>query len=875
MTTNRTPAKKIASFTALMVMLLFYLTPFTADVSATNHIPSAPVCDPWPTETNEVLECSYYFGTQPTTPGQGAVNPVCDPLPEDPIAILECNSISGTQPTTPGGSYIRNRAQINLGPGVFPDVAWKDGRLWIAVKELTNRVILYSASPDLKDLKTERIFSFSNPDNSFPRLSVQGNVLWLAYRDGLDLRLWRSDADSEENLGRAYGNDPVALGNGYVAWQKSNFQVVRRNLSGGETVDVKEGRPTGVSRVLPDGAVKLIDEDRLAFAGYTRPWWAGDLVVAEGLETGLIVRLYGNPDSDMTLFDSEESFTPHAATDGAGLYAVATWGKPGVRIAVIAAPVCNPLPEDPIEILECNYYSNQPGGSEYRPGSNPSDPIIIDELNANVAGWVYAAYSEKSDSLLLVSQQNLGNDRFRIVGLFVDPNTLQPKGSVFRIDSDDESYHGLPKVTYGPEDDIYLVTWEDTRPCGQKCRSIYGRLISGNGSLIGSSDFAINSGEAFLSDVVYDPNNKRFVVGYERAIVFFRTVDLQGNVSSEYKVVDSFPYQGQMGVAVNTNKNEYWFAYATVYTTVGADQDCCEDDRIFFSRVNAETMQVIGQPVQLSKTRLGRLAIQGARIAYSPDDGAAVAIWKEANREGLAVGTWGRTIYDDGTMSEDYPVINARLLPFSSAYASGSISYNPWTQTFMVTSGDWDGNAWTTELSADGFIYAHELALSVKVASAPGFLARLLGIKVAQAADPGSYNLTHAITPFGLVTFASQNYSQLVATTYYSPNATGPGTNQPPYNPPVLTSDTTGVSKLVSKLYVWALGAAAILALLYMVFGGYLIITAAGNAQQASKGREYITSSIIGLAILISSYLILSTINPDLADFNLDSINIQ
>jgi hypothetical protein len=83
------------------------------------------------------------------------------------------------------------------------------------------------------------------------------------------------------------------------------------------------------------------------------------------------------------------------------------------------------------------------------------------------------------------------------------------------------------------------------------------------------------------------------------------------------------------------------------------------------------------------------------------------------------------------------------------------------------------------------------------------------------------------------------------------------------------------LGKCVNQVYLWSLGIAGVLALLMIVLGGYYVLTAAGNAAQASKGKSYIWSSLIGIVILLGAYLILTTINPDLTRFNinLDSIN--
>ncbi len=49
-------------------------------------------------------------------------------------------------------------------------------------------------------------------------------------------------------------------------------------------------------------------------------------------------------------------------------------------------------------------------------------------------------------------------------------------------------------------------------------------------------------------------------------------------------------------------------------------------------------------------------------------------------------------------------------------------------------------------------------------------------------------------------------------------------------------------------------------AVLFIVFGGYLYITAAGNDEQAEKGRKVLTNSIIGLVVIIMSSAIIAIV---------------
>jgi type IV secretory pathway VirB2 component (pilin) len=92
-------------------------------------------------------------------------------------------------------------------------------------------------------------------------------------------------------------------------------------------------------------------------------------------------------------------------------------------------------------------------------------------------------------------------------------------------------------------------------------------------------------------------------------------------------------------------------------------------------------------------------------------------------------------------------------------------------------------------------------------------------------------------------------------------------------NPCVTSYDSLGnrlpgnLGRCINQIYLWALAVAAILAVLGVIAGGYQLMTASGNAQQASEGKERFLAAAIGLGILFTAYIVLNTINPDLVDF--------
>lgn len=65
----------------------------------------------------------------------------------------------------------------------------------------------------------------------------------------------------------------------------------------------------------------------------------------------------------------------------------------------------------------------------------------------------------------------------------------------------------------------------------------------------------------------------------------------------------------------------------------------------------------------------------------------------------------------------------------------------------------------------------------------------------------------------------------------------------------------------ITKLIIdWALYLAAIVAVIFIIYGGFLYITSAGNATQAGNGRATLVNALIGLAMVVLSYIIVQIV---------------
>lgn len=81
----------------------------------------------------------------------------------------------------------------------------------------------------------------------------------------------------------------------------------------------------------------------------------------------------------------------------------------------------------------------------------------------------------------------------------------------------------------------------------------------------------------------------------------------------------------------------------------------------------------------------------------------------------------------------------------------------------------------------------------------------------------------------------------------------------------------TTLPEIIKYIYMFSLGIVGIVAFVSIIIGAVQYITSAGNDSKMGEAKDRITSALLGILILLSSVLILRTINPDLIslDFKL------
>jgi len=87
-----------------------------------------------------------------------------------------------------------------------------------------------------------------------------------------------------------------------------------------------------------------------------------------------------------------------------------------------------------------------------------------------------------------------------------------------------------------------------------------------------------------------------------------------------------------------------------------------------------------------------------------------------------------------------------------------------------------------------------------------------------------------------------------------------------------VTTGPNGVAGIVANFYEFALLIGGIMALGAIVWGGVKYTWAAGNPSGQSEGKEWIKSALYGLLLLAGAYVILNTINPQLLNLGLPTL---
>lgn len=105
-------------------------------------------------------------------------------------------------------------------------------------------------------------------------------------------------------------------------------------------------------------------------------------------------------------------------------------------------------------------------------------------------------------------------------------------------------------------------------------------------------------------------------------------------------------------------------------------------------------------------------------------------------------------------------------------------------------------------------------------------------------------------------------------TVNFKPQVSIPGSSFVAESPSLVTGST--IASYIGAIYNYGMAIAGILATLVLMGAGVIWLTSGGDSGKITQAKELISGSIAGLLILVVSWVILNTVNPDLV--NLKSI---
>jgi len=84
------------------------------------------------------------------------------------------------------------------------------------------------------------------------------------------------------------------------------------------------------------------------------------------------------------------------------------------------------------------------------------------------------------------------------------------------------------------------------------------------------------------------------------------------------------------------------------------------------------------------------------------------------------------------------------------------------------------------------------------------------------------------------------------------------------YDMEQIAASPNALNQLVAWLYYFIVMISGFAAFLMLVWGGFQWMTSAGNPAKIGEAKDRLISAVLGLVLILASWLILNTINPEL-----------
>jgi hypothetical protein len=449
-------------------------------------------------------------------------------------------------------------------------------------------------------------------------------------------------------------------------------------------------------------------------------------------------------------------------------------------------------------------------------------------------GWRGSlAFNSDDNTWLVVSESASTGIHGRIMS-----NDNLPISKDFLISSPSQGQSLAPKAVYSPDIKKYIVVWTTADA------NIYARFVNPDGSMEDSAFLAtkpLPGAEFFYpnSKLQYDKKNKRAVLAWEHrepnVMAYLTWIGIDKSLGPIIKVgFDSMAFNGAPSLAVNEDGDEYCLAYQYEDRTKSEENALSS---IAVRSVNAKTGE-LGPQTFATKSAYGN-----ATITYNTQEKKYFLVWFNGYENGISGKILNSCNGEDG---EPEFVIREGL-------GAQNLEYNPTSNTYAIIGQDWQTiRNYFLILDSQGNLIEEGYLFS------EGQNGNYSPVAVANTND-GTYAMTssqdYAVTNFisgvGSSTISYQNPGPLKGTKI---------------NLDIPTEGLPQFGDLILAIFNWSLTLLGIIVFVMIFYGGFILFTAAGNPSKISEAKSQITNAIIGALILLASYMILTTINPDLVN---------
>lgn len=80
------------------------------------------------------------------------------------------------------------------------------------------------------------------------------------------------------------------------------------------------------------------------------------------------------------------------------------------------------------------------------------------------------------------------------------------------------------------------------------------------------------------------------------------------------------------------------------------------------------------------------------------------------------------------------------------------------------------------------------------------------------------------------------------------------------------------LNEVIAWFYYFIVSIGGLAAFVMLIWGGFQYLTSVGNPSKIGEAKDRIYSAFLGLIIILASYLIIQTINPELLMLNLPKL---